>query len=71
MFCLIFQLNVDGFSLDFYIREILLMSGQNEGQKPYANFKTACFVKYLGSMLTDFHKTSKTGIFSWDRQNEV
>ena len=28
----------------------------------YANFKTACFVKYLGSMLTDFHETSITGI---------
>ena len=35
---------------------------QNEGQKPYANFKTACFVEYLASMLMDFHETSITGI---------
>ena len=34
------------------------------------NFKTALFVNYLGSMLTDFHKTSKTEIFWWDVQNE-
>ena len=35
---------------------------QNEGQKPYANFKTAHFVEYLSSMLMDFHKTSIMGI---------
>ena len=32
------------------------------GNKPYANFKTAHFVKYLSSMLTDFHETSRTEI---------
>ena len=32
------------------------------GVEPYAYFKTACFVKYFGSMLTDFHETSITGI---------
>ena len=32
------------------------------GQQCYSNFKAACFVKYLSSMLTDFHKTSITGI---------
>ena len=35
---------------------------QNEGQQPYASCKTICFVKYLGSFLTDFHETSITGI---------
>ena len=29
---------------------------------PCANFKTACFVKYLGLLLMDFHETSITGI---------
>ena len=32
-------------------------------QHPYANFKTAHFVKYLSYMLTDFHEISITGIF--------
>ena len=32
------------------------------GQWPYANFKIAHFIKYLGSMLTDFHDTSITGL---------
>ena len=40
------------------------------GTKPSANFKTAHFVKYLGSMLMDFHETSITGIFGWDDWNE-
>ena len=44
------------------ITGILWWDDWNEGQQPYANFKTACFVKYLGSMLTDFHETSITGI---------
>ena len=35
---------------------------QNEGQQPYANFKTVLFGKYLSSMLMDFHETSITGI---------
>ena len=35
---------------------------QSKGQQPYANIKTAPFVEYLGSMLTDFHETSITGI---------
>ena len=35
---------------------------QNEGYHPYANFKTAHFVKYLSSMLTEFHETSIAGI---------
>ena len=35
---------------------------QNEGWQPYANFKTACFVEYLSSMLINFHETSTTGI---------
>ena len=35
---------------------------QNEGQQHYTNFKTACFVKYLTSMLMDFLETSITGI---------
>ena len=30
--------------------------------QPYANFKTAHFVKYLGSILMDIHKTFITGI---------
>ena len=34
----------------------------NEGQQPYASFKTAHFVKYLNTMLTDFHDTSITGV---------
>ena len=37
---------------------------QNKEQQPYANFKTAHFDKYLGSMLTDSHETSITGILS-------
>ena len=32
------------------------------GSTPYANFKIVCLVKCLGSMLTDFHETSITGI---------
>ena len=35
-------------------------------QQPYANFKTAHFAKYLGSMLMDFHKTSITGRDDWN-----
>ena len=32
------------------------------GQQPYGNIKTAHFVKYLGSMLMNFHETSIIGI---------
>ena len=32
------------------------------GKHPYANFISAHFVKYLDSMLMDFHETSITGI---------
>ena len=38
--------------------------------KPYANFKTAHFVTYLSSMLTDFHDTSITE-FSFDEAIEM
>ena len=30
--------------------------------KPYAKFKTAHFVKYLSSVMIDFHETSIIGI---------
>ena len=30
-------------------------------QQPYANFKTAYFVIYLSSFMTDFHENSITG----------
>ena len=43
------------FSQDFYNRdsfdEIIKMRVSNQ---PYANFKTACFVKYLGYLLMHF-----------------
>ena len=32
------------------------------GQQLYAYFKIALFVKYLGSLLSNFHETSRTGI---------
>ena len=32
------------------------------GKQPNAYFKTACFVKYLCSLLMDFHETSMTSI---------
>ena len=44
--------------------------GCQDDQMRDNNFKTALFVNYLGSMLTDFHKTSKTGISWCDVQNE-
>ena len=43
---------------DFYDRDSFDEMIKMRGQQPYANFKTACFVKYLGSILMDFHKTS-------------
>ena len=36
----------------------------NKGEHTYSNFKTACLVKCLRSMLMVFHKTSITGILS-------
>ena len=41
-----------------------------EGQKPYANFKTAYFVKYLSSFMTNFHETSLTRIPLIRQHNE-
>ena len=35
---------------------------QNEGKQLYANFKTAHFVKYRSSMVTDIYETSINGI---------
>ena len=40
------------------------------GNSPMLTLKAAHFVKYLNSMLMDFHETSITGIFWWDNQNE-
>ena len=40
-----------------YFTKMVKIRGNN-----YANFKTALFVKYLGSMLTEFPETSITGI---------
>ena len=41
------------------VDETLKMRGNFYG---YAKIKTVCFVKYLGSMMTDFDKTSITGV---------
>ena len=54
-------LHVDGFSWNFYSRDSFDQTIKMRDQ-PYAKFKTACFVNYLVSLLTDVHETSKTGI---------
>ena len=41
---------------------LLMRTVKMRGKQPYDNFKTAHFVKYLGSILMDFHETSITGI---------
>ena len=61
MFCWISQLHVDRFSWDFYNRDSFVETIKMRGNT-YANFKTAHFVEYLGSMLMDFDETSVTGI---------
>ena len=51
--------------MDLYktsIAGILLRDDLNEEQQPYANFKTAYFVIYLSSFMTDYHETSLIGI---------
>ena len=59
--------------MDFHMNLYNMVSFEwddwNEGWQPYADFKTAHFDKYLGSMLTDFHETSKTGILlmTWSK----
>ena len=48
------------FDIFFYkpsLKGIPLIRQHNERQQPYANFKTAQFVKYIGSFLMDLHKT--------------
>ena len=52
-YCTWFVKNLGSMLKDFHKTsktEIFWWDVQNEGPKPYANFKTACFVKYLGSM---------------------
>ena len=59
--------------MDFYkpsLTGIPLIRQHNERQQPYANFKTAHVVKYIGSFLMDLHKTSITGILLRDDLNE-
>ena len=47
---------------DFHNRDSFDEAIKMRDNNPILHFKTACFVKYLGSMLIDFDETSITGI---------
>ena len=55
--------------LSFMLIDFFWWDDITEGQKPYANFKTAYFVIYLSSFMTDFHETSLTWML-WMRQSK-